>query len=82
MHPSIVDGKSLVVLRQCLSRFSIVEKGVLEFDGSTLYFTTGVRTRTITDAELSAFQIVRADSKIAACHGFDLFLSEQHVRSV
>jgi hypothetical protein len=82
MHPSIVDGKSLVVLRQCLSGFSIVEKGVLEFDGSTLYLTTGVRTRTITDAELSAFQIVRADSKIAACHGFDLFLSEQHVRCV
>jgi hypothetical protein len=77
MHPSIVDGRSLVVLRQSSSAFSIVEKGVLEHDGESLYLVDGDDSRTITDAELSSIQIVRADSRIAACRGFDLFLIVQ-----
>ena len=74
MHPSIVDGRSLVVLRQKRSGFSIVEKGVLEHDGESLYLVDGEDSRLVTDAELSSFQIVRQDSKIAACRGFDLFV--------
>lgn len=74
MHPSIVDGRSLVVLRQNNWAFSIVEKGVLEHDGEALYLVDGGDSRIITDDELSSIQIVRADSRIAACRGFDLFL--------
>lgn len=74
MHPSIVDGRSLVVLRQKRTGFSIVEKGVLEHDGNSLCLVDGGDSRIITDVELSATQIVRADTRIAACRGFDLFL--------
>jgi len=74
MHPSIVDGRSLVVLRQDKFRFSIVEKGILEHDGELLYLVDGEDSRIVTDAELSSFQIVRQDSRIAACRGFDLFV--------
>lgn len=74
MHPSIVDGRSLVVLRQTRAAFSIAEKGVLEHDGESLYLVDGGDSRMITDEELSSIQIVRPDSRIAACRGFDLFL--------
>lgn len=74
MHPSIVDGRSLVVLRQNIIAYSLVEKGMLEHDGEVLYLVDGVDSRKITDDELSLIKIVRPDSTIAACRGFDLFL--------
>ena len=74
MHPQIVDGRSLVVLGQNRTGFSIIEKGVLEHDGQSLYLVNGDDSRIFTDDELSGIQIVRADSRIAACRGFDLFL--------
>ncbi|MFN5706712.1 MAG: hypothetical protein ACK48X_01535 [Planctomycetota bacterium] len=77
MHPSIVDGRSLVVVRQSNWAFSVVVNGVLEHDGESLYLVNGDDSRIITDVELSSFQIVRADSKITACRGFDLFMIVQ-----
>jgi hypothetical protein len=74
MHPSIVDGRSLVVLRQNRTGFSIMEKGVLQHDGQSLYLVDDDDSRIVTDDELSAIKIVREDSRIAACRGFDLFL--------
>ncbi|MBL8820000.1 MAG: hypothetical protein JNL58_28510 [Planctomyces sp.] len=74
MHPSIVDGCSLVVLRQNTTAYSVAEKGVLEHDGEALYLVDGDDSRLITDDELSLIKIVRPDSRIAGCRGFDLFL--------
>jgi hypothetical protein len=74
MHPSIVDGRSLVVLRQNTAAFSIAEKGILEHDGVALYLVDGDNSRMMTDEELSSLQMVLPDSRIAACRGFDLFL--------
>ena len=74
MHPSAVDGRSLVVLEQHRTGFSITEKGVLEHDGQSLYLVDGDASRILTDDELSAIQIVRPDSRIAPCRGFDFFL--------
>lgn len=74
MHPSIVDGRSLIVLRQNRAAFSIAEKGILEHDGEALCLVDGNDSRMITAKELSSLKIVRPDSRIPACRGFDLFL--------
>ena len=74
LYPHHIDGCSLVVLRQKTFGFSIVESGRLEYDGESLRLVRENSSRIITDAELSAFMLVRTDSKIAAYQGFDLFL--------
>ena len=74
MYPTIVDGRSLVILRQTKWGFSTVAKGVLEYDGQTLYLADGSDRRIITDAELASFQFVTPESRIKACRGFDLFM--------
>lgn len=77
-HPSTVDGRSLVILRhrkQLIgSGFSVVAFGQLEHDGESLYLVTKAVTRIVTDEELAGFQLVRPDSKIVECEGFDFFL--------
>lgn len=81
LHPSIVDGRSLVVLRhrkQWIGHgFTVVASGELEHDGKSLYLVTNTDTRIVTDEELAGFKSVRSDSKIAECRGFDLFLIEE-----
>jgi hypothetical protein len=74
MHPSIVDGRSLVVLKRNRAAFSIAEKGILEHEGEALFLVDGNDSRLITAKELSSLKIVRTDSRIPACRGFDLFL--------
>lgn len=41
MQPSIVDGRSLVVLAQNRAAFSFAEEGILEHDGEALYLVDG-----------------------------------------
>jgi hypothetical protein len=78
LHPSTVDGRSLVILRHRKpligSGFSVVANGQLEHDGDALYLVTNADARIVTNAELAGFQFVRPDSKIAECQGFDFFL--------
>jgi len=76
MHPSIVDGRSLVILQNHKSRFVVVATGILEHDGDTLYLVNDGASRIITDNELAGMQIVRGNSMIRACRGFDFFLIE------
>jgi hypothetical protein len=81
LHPSIVDGRSLVVLRRRKqwigNGFTVVASGQLVDDGKSLFLVTSTDTWIVTDEELSRFQFVRSDSKIAECQGFDLFLIEE-----
>jgi len=78
LHPSTVDGRSLVILRQRTqligSGFSVVACGQLEHNGESPYLLTDADNRIVTDEELAGFQFVRPDSKIAECQGFDFFL--------
>lgn len=78
LHPSTVDGRSLVVLRhrkQMIGAgFSVVACGQLEHNGESLFLVNNADTRIATDEELAGFQFVRPDSKIAEYQGFDFFL--------
>ena len=59
------------------SLFTVVAGGELEHDGENLVLVgNGVR-RLITDDELAGLMLVNPDSRIAECHGFDLFLIEK-----
>jgi len=76
--PAHVDGHSLVILQRrdgwLGPAFSVEEHGYLEDDGETLSLVRGERRRELTDDERVSFMIVRADTMIAECRGFDLFL--------
>ena len=82
-QPSHVDGRTLVILRgrnRCLGpQLSVVACGQLEHDGETLTLVGNDQARVLSDQELAAVMIVKPDSRIAECRGFDLFLIQEDV---
>jgi hypothetical protein len=74
MHPVIVDGRTLVLIRRTTFGYAVVESGELEYDGKNLQFAGTNRRREITDAELRSFQTVTPENRIATCRGFDFFV--------
>jgi hypothetical protein len=79
LHPAHVDGRSLVILRQQGNRFSVVASGQLEHDGETLTLVGDGQQRVLTEQDLASVMVVRPDTRIAMCRGFDLFLIEESV---
>jgi hypothetical protein len=77
-HPAHVDGRTVVVLRRRTGwfgpRFSVVASGRLEHDGQTLSLVAPGVTRAVTADELASLMLVRPDTRIAECRGYDLFL--------
>jgi len=76
-HPSHVDGRSLVILQRRGGRFAAVASGRLEHDGESLTLVGDGRQRVLTEPELASVMVVRPDTRIAECRGFDLFLIEE-----
>jgi hypothetical protein len=78
LHPAHVDGRSLVILRRRQrligSCFCVVASGELEHDGETLFFLCDRAPQVITDQELASVMVVKPDTQIWECRGFDLFL--------
>jgi hypothetical protein len=81
LHPAHVDGRSLVILRRRSTwsglKFSVVASGQLEHVGETLTLIGDNSTREITNDELAGFMIVKPDTQIPECRGFDLFLIQE-----
>jgi hypothetical protein len=79
-HPAHVDGRTLVILRRHSGpfglKFSVKACGRLEFDGERLALVGPETQRVMTDDELASLMIVRLDTAIPECRGFDLFLIE------
>ena len=80
-QPAHVDGLSLVILRRQNRwfgpQFSVVASGQLKHDGETLSLVGNDQARIVSDQELAAVMIVKQDTRIAKCRGFDLFLIEE-----
>jgi hypothetical protein len=80
-QPAHVDGRSLVILRRRRTwlgwRFSVVASGLLEHDGEILALVDGESNRVITEQELAEVLLVKPDTRIAECRGFDLFLIQE-----
>jgi len=79
--PTDIDGRTLVILRHSGSRlgtqYRVVVSGRLEHDGKTLSLIGDGSERAITEHEQKAIMVVRADTRISQCRGFDLFLIEE-----
>ena len=76
LHPAHVDGRSLVILRRRGRRYSVVASGRLEHDGESLALVGDGKPRVVTEAELASLFVVKPDTQITVCRGFDLFLVE------
>jgi hypothetical protein len=76
LHPAHVDGRSLVILQRRGHQFSVAASGQLEHDGETLALVGDGKRRVLTRARVGSVMVVRPDTKIAECRGFDLFLIE------
>jgi hypothetical protein len=81
LNPHHVDGRLLVILRPQKrllgSQFSVVESGRLEHDGETLALVRDDQRRVVSDQELEGFMVVKPDTLICECRGFDLFLIQE-----
>ena len=78
LNPAHVDGRSLIILRRRSTwaglKFAIVASGRLDHDGEKLTLVGDNSTRVIADQERAAFMIVKPDTQIAECPGFDQYL--------
>ena len=72
--PAHLDGCSVVLLRQVRRGFSVVESGILCFDGETLTLGEGQARRAFTDAEQEALMVVAEGNRIRQCQGFRFFV--------
>ena len=76
LFPTYLDGCSVVVLRQGVFGFRVVESGILSYDGEDLWLTLSETRRVLSTNELGSLRPVLATSKIPECRGFDFFLLE------
>jgi hypothetical protein len=73
-HPAHVDGCSVVILLQGRRGFRVLESGVLDYDGSTLWLGEGKSRREFSDEERESLMPVAPGNRIPECRGFDFFL--------
>jgi hypothetical protein len=73
-HPAHIDGSSVVVLRQGRWGFSVLERGILSFDGQMLSLGEGETQRVLSDDELQSLMPVSPGNRIPECRRFDFFL--------
>jgi hypothetical protein len=80
-QPTHVDGRFLVILRRSShilgSQFSVVASGQLVHGGETLELVGNNTRRVISSQELANFMLVKPDTRISECRGFDFFLVEE-----
>jgi hypothetical protein len=79
LHPAHVDGRTLAILHRRGHQFFVTTSGQLEYDGETLTLVSECQRRMITEPELASFMVVRLNTQITLCKGFDLFLIEEGV---
>ncbi len=72
--PHHVDGRSVVILRQGIIGFRVIERGVLSYDGEELILQSDDHCRSVSDQELDSLLPVSESSHIPECKGFDFFL--------
>ncbi|MEJ7640042.1 MAG: hypothetical protein WKF75_19260 [Singulisphaera sp.] len=73
-HPTHIDGRSVVILRQGRRGFHVVESGMLSYDGQTLTLGEDESRRVFSDDELQSLMPVVEASRIPECRGFDFFV--------
>jgi hypothetical protein len=74
LHPTHVDGRTVVILRQGRLGFHVVESGLLSYDGESLWLGEGECSRVLTDEECAAITLVGTKNRIWECQGFDFFV--------
>jgi hypothetical protein len=78
-YPAHIDGCSVVVLREGRRGFHVVESGTLSCDGETLWLGEGEARRVFTDGERDSLMPVAANTRIAECRGFSIFVLAKDV---
>ena len=73
-HPAHIDGRTVVVLRSDILGYTIMESGLLKFDGESLSLACGEAKRHFSEQEVELLKPVAAGNRIPECRGFDFFL--------